>query len=131
MDNLPSRYHVLRPAHRRQRRCSPRFVTEQCEQTALRHAPQVWSESKPYPSTSMASPELEPSPVPQSSQLAGDGASAIGDAVGTCRGPELMFQKLCSDRWVGRDGRGACSSSVGGLAAESGGDGADGWACAL
>jgi hypothetical protein len=36
-----------RPAHCRQRRCSPRFDTEHLEQTALRQAVQAWSALMP------------------------------------------------------------------------------------
>lgn len=92
---------VLFPAHRRHLRCSPRFVTEQCEQTCFPQAPQEPAASRP-PSTS-----IEPSdePAPQSSQLIGCHAawSTTGDEAAEIRGAEEpMFQKLWRDFCVPR-----------------------------
>lgn len=61
------------PAHIKHRRCSPKLVMEQCEQTCLLHATHSVSASAPKPSKSIesSSPRPSRSVCPQSSQLVG------------------------------------------------------------
>lgn len=95
---------TLRPAHCRQRFCSPRLLTEQLKQTCLPQAPQAESSTAPLPSTSISSPPLPPArrPLPQSSHSVGSstgGVSMPGDEL-TELGSEPMLQKRCSDCWL-------------------------------
>ncbi len=113
-DELPASP-LLGPAQDKQRRCSPRLLTEQLKQTTFPHAPHAWSSKlSPYPSRSIiTSPSLSPpaSPVPQSSQFVGtmsDAKAGDGDDVDAAgddanefaelEGPGGRFQKLCSER---------------------------------
>lgn len=113
---------TLRPAHCKQRFCSPRLLTEQLKQTCLPQAPQAVCSAALLLSTSISSASASLSParraLPQSSHSVGSstgGVSMPGDELAEL-GSEPMLQKRCSDCWL-LDGNDAATTGCSGAAA--------------